>query len=175
MKAALVLFLAIGPRVAIATECVCPSSVEEATKYADAIFRGTITDIREKIVYFQVVRAWKGNVSKVFTMPESRESESEMNPCVGFLPDHLRVGNDLLVYANRFRSTTSNPGAYFINSCSRTNFAKDAGFDFLQLGPGNLPLELRQSHLLIWALLGVATVGAGGWLLYWRLPRQSMA
>jgi hypothetical protein len=169
-----VLFLAIGVRVVTANECVCPYSVEEATNYADAIFHGTITDIREKTVHFQAVRVWKGNVKRSFTMTEIRESE--INPCIGFLPDHLRVGNDLLVYAKRFRSTTSNPGAYFINSCSRTNFANDAGFDFLQLGPGHLPLELRQSHVLVWVLVGVAMFGViGGWLLIRRFPRRSVA
>jgi hypothetical protein len=174
MKTAFVLFLAIGFRAATATECDCPSSVGEAKKYADAIFRGTITDIREKTVYFQIARVWKGNVTKVFTMPEVRDSE--MNVCVGFLPDHLRVGNDLLVYANRSEPTISKTDDYRVNACSRTNFAKDAGFDFAELGPGFPPLELRQSHVLIWVLLSLALfVMIGGWLLSRTLPRHSPA
>jgi hypothetical protein len=98
-------------------------------------------------------------------MPELRETGA----CVGFWSNHLRVGNDLLVYASQLK------GSYVTDICTRTQFAKDAGEDFSQLGLGLPPPELRQSHFLIWTLLGVALLGVGTWMLFQRFPRRSLA
>ena len=157
MKMKSFLFLAIGFRMATACSC-SPSSVEQSEKSADVIFRGTITDIKDSIVYFQVARAWKGNVGKLFTMPEVRETTG----CIGFWPDHLRVGNDLLVYAKLYESTTSKTGVYLTDICTRTRFAEDAGVDFWRLGP--------EPHFRICVLLSLALFGIGGSLLSRRFP-----
>ncbi|MGA3204862.1 MAG: hypothetical protein ABSF12_20405 [Bryobacteraceae bacterium] len=88
------------------------------------------------IVVFRVSRVWKGDVGPIFEMPALEETSM----CVGFWPTHLKVGNDLLVYAVR------NPGenAYYTNICTRTALAKDAKEDFDQLGRGGEPSKITE-------------------------------
>lgn len=140
--------------------------------YSDLVFRGTISDIKKSTVYFQVARVWKGNVTKVFTMADF----SETSACVGFWPAHLRIGNDLLVYAKWLESRDSGTkGAYFTNICTRTRFTKDAGEGFSELGPSSPPPDLRQSHFAGLSLLGLAVLGVGAWLLFRQSHRRSVA
>ena len=77
------------------------------------------------IAIFNVRRVWKGDVPQIFEMPAKRET----GDCEGFVPDFLRTGVDLLVYA------FNNQGRYSVASCSRTNFAATTK-DFRELGPG---------------------------------------
>ncbi len=83
---------------------------------------------------FRVVRVWKGDVRATFDMPEFRETSA----CLGFWPKHLRVGADLVVYANRLP-----PGAkdaeYFTDICTRTRFTNEANEDIAKLGAGWRP------------------------------------
>jgi hypothetical protein len=173
MKTKVVLSLFFAFRAATACDCEV-ATVEQSTNYVDVIFRGTITEIKKQTVYFSVARVWKGNVEKVFTMPEFRETTF----CIGFWPRQLRVGNELLVDAKWYKykeETSKTKGDYFTDICTRTQFANDAKEDFSKLGPGFLPLEVRQPHVLIWTLLGLALFGViGGWFLFQRPSRRSL-
>ena len=116
------------------------------------IFRGTIIELRDsgkgvnnaggwyrdtgKIAVFRVTRVWKGDVEETFEMPAIEETST----CMGFWPSHLKVGNDLLVYASRF----SKSGPYVTDICTRTALAKDAK-DFGELGPGSEPKKPSES------------------------------
>jgi hypothetical protein len=133
MKAGLVGCIFAAVQAATACSCNMPS-VQEAKKYADIVFRGTITEIKNGTVFFRVARKWKGNVSRNFPMPEFRETSA----CLGFWPDFLTVGKDLLVYAQRL-PPSSKDGAYFTSICTRTREAKDARTDFFWLGFGSKP------------------------------------
>jgi hypothetical protein len=120
----------------LARPCDCAGiTVNNAKKFAEVVFRGTITafrnsDSRERFVVFRVTRVWKGNVAEVFEMPAFEESTA----CIGFWPSLLSIGNDLLVYASRQGS----PPAYFTSICTRTALAKDSK-DFERLGRGKAP------------------------------------
>jgi hypothetical protein len=67
-------------------------------------------------------------------MPALREAVA----CLGFWPEHLRVGNDLLVYAN-WLPPGSRAGDYFTSICTRTNLSSAASEDFRVLGRGKRP------------------------------------
>ena len=68
------------------------------------VFRGTIAELRDlpgsklQVAVFRVSRVWKGDVGPTFEMPAMKEGVA----CIGFWPDYLKVGNDLLLYASRF-------------------------------------------------------------------------
>ena len=128
----LVLCLMASSGSAIACSCFLPS-VADAKKDAEVVFQGTITEIKDSTVFFRVARKWKGQVSRVFTMPDARETGA----CRGFEPKLLSVGNDLLVYANRLPD--SKDGAYFTSICTRTGLAKKAREDFGKLGRASPP------------------------------------
>jgi hypothetical protein len=134
--------------------CVRPS-VKVAEARAKVVFRGVIVELRDsdtnlaivpalyrdtnKIAVFRVSRVWKGEVGPAFEMPAFEETSA----CIGFWPDFLKVGADLLVYAGRFF------GTYVTSVCSRTAFARNAKDDFEQLGPGEEPHESKaQRHTL---------------------------
>ena len=137
MKTAMALGLVAALRIGSACSCAAPS-VAEAKKYADVVFRGVITEIKDQTVFFHVSRKWKGQVSRTFTMPEFRETSA----CLGFWPSLLDVGNELLVYAQWLPPKSepkSEGGAYFTSICTRTRLAKDAREDFSKLGPGSSP------------------------------------
>ena len=127
--------------------CTCtPMSVESAKSRAVAIFRGTISEIRDlgtdypslSNVYFDVTRVWKGQVGPVYGMPLHEQTSG----CVGLPASFLRVGTDLLVYVSR------TPEGYdYVSTCSRTTLAKDAK-DFDELGLGYDP-NIRESSVLV--------------------------
>ena len=117
--------------VASACSCGIPS-VDDAMFRADIVFRGTITRIEDHKAFFRVERVWKGKVSRTFAMPALRETSA----CIGFWPNHLEVGKDLLVFANRHKG-----GAYFTSICDRTRMSEDAGEDLRWLGKGSEPFK----------------------------------
>lgn len=143
MKPAAFLFCTLG--LCYACNCTEPS-VEAKRDYAEIIFRGTIVELRDsskpadispgfardtkKVVVFKVTRVWKGHVGQTFEMPGIEETSA----CIGFWPDFLKVGQDLLVYASRFGSSD-----YRTSICGRHKPAKDAEKDFKTLGPGKEP------------------------------------
>jgi len=130
------LTFALCASACLARACSCsPTTVDEAKKNADIVFRATITALRdasngERVAVFHVARVWKGAVSETFEMPAITENST----CVGFWPKHLVVGADLLVYAFKRGS----PPAYFTSICTRTGPAKDSK-DFERLGSGKAP------------------------------------
>jgi hypothetical protein len=126
--------------------CTCSDpTVLVAKQRSQAVFRGTITALRptgkdykaerafgdtEKIAVFRVSRIWKGEVGPTFEMP----AVVEFGGCWGFVPQFLKVGAELLVYAQR------PPGMdYQTNICSRTRFIKYAEKDLAELGVGEEP------------------------------------
>jgi hypothetical protein len=143
MKLLASFLLALG--VCRACDCFEPS-VPSKRDHAELIFRGTIVELRDsskaagispgfardtkKTVVFKVSRVWKGNVGQTFEMPGIEETSA----CIGFWPDYLKVGADLLVYASR-------PGGseYITAICGDHKLAKDAEKDFRTLGPGKEP------------------------------------
>jgi hypothetical protein len=56
----------------------------------------------------------------------------------GFHERMLKVGNDLLVYAERLHRSP-NDEDYFASICARTNLSGDVGEDFSSLGKGKSP------------------------------------
>jgi len=128
--------LALSASLCIARACDCSApTVNEAKKDAQIVFRGTITAFRdsnnrERFAVFHVSRVWKGKVPQTFEMLAFEESVA----CLGFWPQFLSVGNDLLVYAFPLGS----PPAYFTSFCTRTSLAKDSK-DFEKLGRGRAP------------------------------------
>jgi hypothetical protein len=79
--------------------------------HADVIFRGILVALPPttgpqgfgdtldtgKIAVFRVSRVWKGSVGPTSEMPALLETSA----CWGFSSSHLRIGNDLLVFAFR--------------------------------------------------------------------------
>jgi hypothetical protein len=133
MKSALLVCTAWSASLALGCDCAS-LTVNEAKKYAEVVFRGTITDISAGKVVFRVDRVWKGDVGRTFDMPEFIEGAA----CLGFHGWMLKAGNDLLVYAGRLHRS-SNDEDYFTSICTRTNLSSDAGEDFSKLGKGKPP------------------------------------
>ena len=117
--------------------------------HSDVIFRGTIVQLRDsqsiiapfanalivvrdlkKTVVFRVSRVWKGDVGPMFEMP----AVAETSMCVGFWPQYLEAGTDLLVYASREQNAE-----YYTGICGGHKLAKDARRDFKMLGSGKIP------------------------------------
>ena len=115
--------------------CTCEEPrLKDAKKRAEIVFRGTITEIRDGWIHFRIERVWKGNLPREFLMVDFRETTA----CVGFWPDHVRAGNDLVVFA--YWMPESDPkGAYFTDICSRTGLASKRADDIRRLGRGRKP------------------------------------
>jgi len=129
-----------------ANACVCDEpTVLVAKQRSQAVFRGTITVLRptnkdykaervfgdtDKIAVFRVSRVWKGKVRQTFEMP----AVVEFGSCWGFAPQFLKVGAELIVYAQRIPRMD-----YQTNICSRTRLIEYAGKDLEELGPGEEP------------------------------------
>jgi len=109
--------------------------LKEDRKRADAIFRGTITEIRGTRVRFRVERVWKGKVTREFEM----NGISGVAP-FSFYPGQLEVGNDLLVFAARL-SPEDPPNDLFNINCSHTHFASQRAAVIAKLGRGRKPSE----------------------------------
>jgi len=140
------LVLTLGVCLQIASACDCRGlKVPDAVSHAQIIFRGTIVALRDsaekpegryggrnyKIAVFAVNRVWKGEVKGIFEMP----APEEIADCVGSWPDLPRVGNELLVYAQR----SSPYRQYVTDICTRTQLSDKAAVDFKALGLGREP------------------------------------
>ena len=135
--------------VGLCAACDCREpNVAFKRDHADIIFRGTIVELREsskpsavsagwgrdlgKTVVFRVSRVWKGQVGQTFEIPAIEETSM----CMGFWPDYLKVGQELLVYATHFEGSE-----YMTGICGGHKAAKDARKDFRVLGRGGEPLR----------------------------------
>ncbi len=133
--------------VSICAACDCQEPrVESKRDRADIIFRGTIVELRKsprppsappsfgkdlgEMVVFKVSNVWKGKVGQTFQMRAIEETAM----CVGFWPPYLKVGEDLLIYANG-----SEDSEYTTGICGWHMRAKDALKDLEILGPGKSP------------------------------------
>ena len=166
MRSAVVplVFVLFGAARCMACDCAAPS-VQQAFAWADAVFRGTVTNVTRLkpgkrdtrlIVNFAVQRVWKGDVPARFAMYSRRNT----NWCEGFVDAWLKPGEELLVYANRQpvehfyarylfdRNPQRPPGlpksfnqeyVYTTGLCSRTQSAVAAEQDLAGLGPGEPP------------------------------------
>jgi hypothetical protein len=133
MKSALLLYAAWSASLALGCSCA-DSSVSQARKGAEVVFRGSITDISAGKVVFRVDRVWKGNVGRTFEMPEFIQGVA----CLGFHGPIVKVRNDLLVYAWRLHRSADDEDN-FTSICTRTNLSSNAGEDFKKLGKGKPP------------------------------------
>lgn len=149
MKVCALLLLVSGMSYA----CSCMESpARQKLERADIVFRGTIAELRptekgagvnpgfardaQKTVVFRVTHVWKGKIGQTFEMPAIEETSA----CIGFWPSYLKVGEDLLVYAQRFGDS-----GYMTNICGNHKRAKDAADDFSVLGRGNEPDRQREA------------------------------
>ena len=125
--------------------CSCADpTVKDAARRAIVVFSGTITALKlaskpytfrrlsdtRTIVVFRVTRVWKGDVGRIFEMPAVVEEAD----CLGFAPQLLKLGAELLVYAFNQQSEF-----YYTGLCSRTRFVRYASDDLKELGPGREP------------------------------------
>ena len=120
--------------LALGCDCNWPN-VRDAKRRANIVFRGRITGFRDtgkgyQMAVFSVDRVWKGNVTATFEMPALEEGAA----CLGFWPNLLKVGKNLLVYAYRFPKETD----YITDICTRTSDVERSK-DFADLGPGRAP------------------------------------
>ena len=94
----------------------------------------------KKIAVFHVARVWKGDVGATFEMPAVEETSA----CVGFWPNLLHVGADLIVYARKQGSD------YYTYVCGENKAAKDSNGkeakDLAELGRGREPSTSQPSH-----------------------------
>jgi hypothetical protein len=145
--------LALSLRIAYG--CSCQEGDPQYKKaHSDVVFRGTITALRDsekppslseqigmakryKIAVFNVTRVWKGEVGQTFEMPAIEETSL----CTGFWPPFLKVGSDLLVYANR-----GSDSEYYTSICGRHKPAGPAIVERRELGPGEEPRQMKQSN-----------------------------
>ena|SRR5258708_33688162 len=141
-----VLVLAVSVGTAYACDCREPKDKRPFRDHSEVIFRGKIIELRDsqkpagfgpgmvydlkEMVVFRVSRVWKGDIGQIFEMPALEETSM----CIGFWPDYLKLGADLLVYANR-----SENSEYFTGICGGHKLAKDGRRDFRMLGPGKSP------------------------------------
>lgn len=117
------------------------------------VFRGTIVELKNsdraltipsglvddtrKMAVFRISRVWKGEVGETFEMPAVRETSA----CMGFWPSYLRVGSELIVYANKHGSE------YYTSICGNHKPVKDANGkdakDLSELGAGEEPKKAK--------------------------------
>ena len=135
-----VILLALSPLQAYGCDCD-RQSVRSAFSRADIVFRGRVVYVTHGkrlepgVVRFRVSRVWKGEVPAIFEMGSIVESSD----CVGFYPDFLKPGKELLVYAVKGPVESPVYLRYQTESCSRTAFANEAGEDLKVLGEGRQP------------------------------------
>ena len=120
----------------LAYGCDCELVSLKQAKRSAIIFQGTIVELRDsgksyQIAKFRVSRVWKGNVKETFEMP----AFDGTNLCFGFNPRFLKVGTDLLVYANKVDLVVTD---YFPTICGRTGLVAESN-DVQYLGPARRP------------------------------------
>lgn len=93
----------------------------------------------------------------------------ETSACWGFSASHLRIGNDLLVFAFRVPGETSSASILETTICSRTAIAK-GNRDLEELGLGYAPTiasstkPAKTYFVSIVFIVGIAVTGAYGML-----------
>ena len=137
------MFLRIACTLAFAVDilqaCDCIDlGVRKSRQSADVVFRGTVSGFRDyakgdRLAVFRVSRVWKGPVTETFEMLAIESGYA----CFGFWPGHLRVGNEVLVFASSFGPDKTQDYPFLSMPCA-TKLAKDAK-DIQQLGRGRKP------------------------------------
>ncbi|MCD8511222.1 MAG: hypothetical protein LRY73_16030 [Bacillus sp. (in: Bacteria)] len=145
----------------LACECDVPETAEEAMEQADAVFRGTVIDMKttkvnvEKydVALLEVSETWKGIADTQVIVT------TDWTSC-GF---SFEVGREYLLYP--FYSG----GTLFVINCGRSGSVEFTGEDLQQLGKGEVPsnevnLEGQFHNNTNWTipvviLLSVATAG----------------
>lgn len=131
-RLALAVTIFLGP--ALACDCV-KLPIQRAKRSAGIVFQGTISSFRdsargERRVVFQVNQVWKGHLAKVFEMPAV-----EGDWCYGFMVHQLSVGNELLVFAQKIPTDSSQD--YFPMPCNTVLAVNASGIS--ELGRGRKP------------------------------------
>lgn len=145
----------LASSVGIAHGCSCREpKVQFKMDHSDVVFRGTLIELRDsevdhflpfvrdtrKIAVFRVARVWKGDVGPIFEMPAVEET----SVCVGFNPDALRLGTDLLIYADRSR-LPGHQDVYYTSICGFHKVACGSK-DLRKLGRGKDPLKQNSAE-----------------------------
>jgi hypothetical protein len=175
--------MALLSSLALACDC-SPPSVKQSVAQADIVFRGSIVRFREsskaffgmdwktsRVAVFRVSRVWKGPVQPTFEMPAVEERAA----CWGFWRDHLKLGNDLLVYAYAFGD--GDEKEYYTSICSRTELAKNSQ-DFEELGPGEDPKPIQldeqtRADIGAWIATGFVMLFAAFYFVWFRNRNQT--
>lgn len=132
----LMLFLLIisSPKTTAACFCVPLIPGEEdrmlraEISRSDIVFRGEIVAHKGGAAVFKVHERWRGNLGSYVNLEWRR---GDLGDCIGFWPDDLKVGNELLVFADKGQD-----GIYRTSICRPTGVASKAGRNLDLLGPG---------------------------------------
>ena len=124
-----------------AQACTClPTTVKSGLRDADVVFEGRVIAVRTernpggpkapavRVAVFDVSRVWKGDAAQKI------EVQVGGGICQGFPPNLFAVGNEVLVYAYKFKGSA----AYMTTICTRTKLASQST-DFRELGSGATP------------------------------------
>jgi hypothetical protein len=76
--------------------CSVPPA-KEASQRVEAVFRGELVEHKGNSAVFRVSEQWKGNLG---VEVEVEWRDGSRGDCNGFRPKYLKVGNELLVFAN---------------------------------------------------------------------------
>jgi hypothetical protein len=131
MRSALLLLIAV--RMASCCEIV-QTSLKQALRRSEIVFRGSIEDVTTDEIVFRVKRVWKGHVSATFSMPKVISG----SPCIpGFYQHNISRGTELMVFARRMPQF--NIDGYLTEPGSHTAPIQDAHEDLKKLGNGHPP------------------------------------
>jgi hypothetical protein len=132
MRSALLLLIAV--RTASCCEIV-QTSLKQAVRRSEIVFRGSIEDVTTDEIVFRVKRVWKGHVPATCSMPKVISGSSPCSP--GFYQHNISVGTELLVFARRMPQF--NIDGYLPEPGSHTALIQDAHEDLKKLGNGHPP------------------------------------
>src|SRR5579871_645516 len=111
-------------------------SAREAKRFSELVFQGTVERFggfgTDRTVIFRVSRVWKGQVGPTFEMPAL---ETDGGFCSAFWRGLLVMGNELVVYASRFRPAKQEEYLPLRGKTTLASLAKDIS----QLGRGHRP------------------------------------
>ena len=127
----LVTMLCLIATVGQGCDCIVLPARDTA-HYSEIVFSGTVARFRytekgDTMAVFQVRRVWKGPVTAEFEM-FARQGDA----CFEFPPGLLRLGNEVVVYANRL------VGPDYVPMRCNTTLVQNAK-DILKLGPRRKP------------------------------------